>query len=264
MRHHRFLLCAVLPALASVPCFAARAAEAQAAASGPALSIASPCARTVDIRVDPALHDRVTVEASAEHQQELDRLLVDSSGTVRIRTRNPGCWQPEAGRPFAPTLTLAVAVPAGFALTIDEAGAADYGIGAAGGPLTLDLSGEVRLLDQRVTTLHADLGGQDSVRIAHVDGDADVQLSGDGQVAIDEAAIPRLQVRLSGSGSVDIPRGRIGNATLMTSGAGDMRIGAAVGDADVTLSGVGSVRFATITGTLRKTIDGIGTVSVGP
>lgn len=264
MHHHRFLLCAVLPALASAPCFAARAAGTQAAASGSALSIASPCARTVDIRVDPALRDRVTVQASAEHQEELDRLLVDSSGIVRVRTRNSGCWQPHADRSFEPTLMLSVTVPAEFALTIEEGGAARYAIGAVGGALTLDLSGEVQLLDQRVTTLHADLGGQDSVQIARVDGDADVQLSGDGQVTIDESAIPRLQVQLSGSGSVGIPQGRIGSAALTTSGAGDMRIGAAVGDADVTLSGVGSVRFATITGTLRKAVDGVGTVSVGP
>lgn len=263
MSRYRPFLVILVPFLV-LPRLGAHAAASRTTLSGSASSIATPCATQVDIHLDPALHDRVTIQASAEHPEELGRLLLDTSGIVRIHTRSPGCWRPDPEGSFTPTLTLSIGVPAGFALSIDEAGAARYAIDAVGGALTLDLSGSVQLDDRHVTTMHADLSGDDTVRLGRVDGDANVNLSGHGTLKIDEAAIPALHVELGGNGSVEIAQGHIGHATLSTSGAGDMHFGATVGDADVALAGVGSVRFATVTGTLHKSIDGIGTVTVGP
>lgn len=255
---------ALLVPLLLLPPLGAQAAASSTTLTGSSLSIATPCARQVDIHLDPALHDRVTIQAEAEHPEELDRLLLDSSGSVRIHTRGPECWRPDPEGSFTPTLSLAIGVPAGFALSIDEAGAARYAIDAIGGALTLDLSGSVQLDDRHATSLHADLSGDDALRLGRVDGDASVNLSGHGTLKIDEAAIAALHVELGGNGSVEIAQGHVEHATLSTSGAGNMRFGATVGDADVALAGVGSVRFAAVTGTLRKTIDGIGTVTVGP
>lgn len=256
------LLSTILFALAWLP--EARAAGLDVSVAGSALDMASPCARHVEIRPDPGLQGRIGVHATAGHEEEIDQLLVETRDVARIRSRLRECWRPTGDTRFSPTLDLVVSVPAGFALSIDEAGAARYAIGAVGGPLALDLSGAVQLDDERATTLHAGLGGTDAVRIGRLDGSASVVSSGDTTLTLAEATIPTLHVGLSGTGTVTVARGCIDAATLAVSGTGTIRIGAATTLADVDLSGVGSVRFDSAPGQLRKAVSGLGSVSVGP
>jgi hypothetical protein len=265
MTCRRVLFCAVLLPLAPMLLTPmAHAAGLDTRLNGSSLSIATPCARQIEIRPDPALHGQVTIHAAADHQEELDRLLLDTQGSARVHTKPSGCWQPTPHGEFTPTLAFLIVVPVGFPLAIDESGAGSYAIGPVGGPLALDLSGAVQLRDARATTLDAALSGADTLTLARVDGDAHVDLSGQGQLTIDDAVIPKLSIDLSGAGAVALSRGHVDRANLSTSGAGQIHVGATIGDADVDVSGMGSVRLATVTGRLQKAVSGMGTISVGP
>lgn len=233
--------------------------------AGSGLDLDEVCARRVEIRPDASLHGTVGVVATADHPEEIDRLLFESAGRARIHPRAPSaaCWQPSMDHSFTPTLELVLTVPAGYPLTIDEGGVGQYVIGPVGGPLSLDLSGAVELSAASVGVLTAELSGTSSVDAPRVVGNATLDLSGAGHVTLGDVEAARLGVELSGTGSVVLAQGHVGNASLSISGMGSIRIGAAVGDASVDLSGAGTVHFATVTGALHKDVSGIGEVTVG-
>ncbi len=240
----RLLFCILLGVC--LPRAQGRASQRSAEVEGSGLAVADPCARQVTITADPRLQGRVAVDATAEHPEEIDRLVFDTQGTARVRPLHDraSCWTPTPNESFTPTLRLVLRVPDGFGVSIEESGFGQYEVGAIG-PLTLDLS------------------GAGMVRVARVAGHTAINLSGAANVAIAQAAIDRLAINLSGAGGVTVSQGRIGRIDVNASGAGTVRVGAAVGDATVALSGFGSVRFATVTGRLTKEVSGAGRVSVG-
>lgn len=262
----RHLLTTMLAMLA-MPILSAQASafERDQALAGDRLSIASPCARHVDIRADPALHAGITVHATADHPEELAQLQFDAQDGARIQAGpNPErCWRSGASGSFKPTLTLAIRVPSRTPLSIDEAGAADYTIGAIGGPLHLYLSGSVTMTDAQVAALDAQISGFGRVTVARAQGEAHVDLSGAGSLAIGDADLPVLSASVSGAGHITVGHGTVGRTTLDLSGAGGIAIDAVVDNASAQVSGLGSIRLARVTGTLRKDISGIGTVTVG-
>lgn len=239
----------------------AAAATRDARIAGSSLRIETSCARRVEIRADPALHDEVAVRAAADHPEELDRLRAESGRVARLHPDAAGCWQPDGA--FAPTLDLVLLVPSAFGLSIDDAGHPDYAVGPVGGALALRLSGAVRFRDADVTVLAATLGGDDAVTLDRVRGAAQIELSGRNGLDIGEADMPALALSVSGVGRAGIARGRIGSAQLDESGGGAIRIGATVGTATVAISGQGSIRLARVTGPLAREVSGTGTVTVG-
>jgi hypothetical protein len=254
-----------LAAVLTVCCWqAAHAASRDVSLAGDGLSVDSPCARHVDIRPDPALHGQVAVTASADRQEELDRLVIDTRrGRAQIHTVEQGCWRPALDFSFTPTLTLVVRVPVAMPIAIDESGAGEYTIGDVGGGLELDLSGAAKVGAQHAADFATDISGDASVTVAKAEGKGAISISGHGSVAVGEARMPALSVDLSGAGSVSIGNGHIGHATLDESGFGSIRIGGEVDDAKVDLSGAGSVHFAKVNGALEKDVSGAGNVSVG-
>ncbi|MGI4745216.1 MAG: GIN domain-containing protein [Janthinobacterium lividum] len=231
--------------------------------TGDRLSIDSPCARHVDIQPDAALHAEIVVHATADHSEELAQLLFDTQDGARIHAGSARCWRPDSSGSFTPTLTLTIRVPSRTPLSIDEAGAAEYAVGAVGGALRLDLSGSVTLVDAQVAALDAQISGFGRVAVARAQGEAHVDLSGAGSLAIDDADLPVLSASVSGAGHVTVAHGQVGRTTLDISGAGGIRIDAVVDSATAEVSGLGKIRLARVTGTLRKDISGIGTVTVG-
>jgi hypothetical protein len=242
---------------------AARAGSRTQTLTGGALSIDTPCAVQVDIRPDAALHGQVTVAATADRQEELDQLAFDSGSRAGIHAVDDRCWQPGPFGHVERTLRLAVSVPPGMALSIDESGAGRYTLGEIGGPLKLDISGAAKLRAGAVTTFDLDLSGAGSVQVTRVSGAAHVDISGHGDVAVDRGEMPELAGEISGAGSLAIAAGTIGHVRLEDSGVGSIRIGAAVGDASVDLSGLGSVHLARVTGKLEKEVSGMGSITVG-
>jgi hypothetical protein len=251
-------------AIGAAACSAqAAAAERTATLSGSALAIESPCARHVDIQPDPARHGSVTVQATAANQQEIDRLVFESSATARIHTVKAGCWQPESGTDFSPTLNLTVRVPAGFDLSVSESDAGDYVIGPLGGKLALGVSGESVIQAASSRDLTLDLSGDGTIGVIKAAGSATVAMSGHGKLTIEQAALEKFKLSLSGAGSIDVVHGSIADATLDASGAGNMMFGAEVGQATVDISGAAAVHFAKLSGSITKDISGSGTVTVG-
>ncbi len=238
----------------------AHAATLSATLDGSGLSVDSPCAISVEITPDNTLHNQAVIQATAEHQEEIDHLLLESRGTAHVHTHPGNCWRESLNS--QPTLVLSVRVPAAYALTIDESGFGHYTIGAVGGTLSLDLSGAADITDTSATALHADISGSGNLHVARADGPASIELSGHGDITIDQATMPTFSVDLSGAGRVAVTAGRIGRARLEASGAGHMQIGAEVGDAHVDLSGVGSVHFSKVDGQLTKEVSGFGSVTV--
>ncbi len=223
-----------------------QAAERSVEVEGSSLLVEDPCARQVTIAADPALHGQVAVQATADHPEEIDRLSFDTQGAARVRPLHDqaSCWTPAPDRPFTSTLRLLLRVPTGFGVSIKEPGFGHYEVGAIG-PLALALS------------------GAGVVQVARVEGRASIDLSGEGNVSIAQAAIDELNAVLSGAGGVTVSQGRIGRAQVTVSGAGTVGVGASVGDATAVLSGSGSVRFAAVAGRLDKKVSGDGTVMVG-
>ena len=238
----------------------AHAATLSATLEGSGLSIDSPCAISVAVTPDNTLHGQAVVEATAEHQEEIDHLLLESRGNARIHTHPGNCWKESFNS--QPTLVLSVRVPAAYPLTIDESGFGRYTIGAVGGTLSLDLSGAADVTDASATSLHVDISGNGNLHVARADGPASIELSGHGDITVDQAAMPNFSVDLSGAGRVAVTAGHIGRARLEASGAGHMQIGAEVDDAHVDLSGVGSVHFSKVNGQLTKEVSGFGSVTV--
>ncbi len=254
------LACLIAFTLAQ-PSHAAQRAATLAASS---LAIETPCATQVDVSPDPVLQGRVVVDATADHEEELDRLALDTDrDTARIHTLPQGCWQPRFENGFQRTLRIAVRVPAGSSLDVDEGGAGRYVVGDVGGPMRMAISGSATLEVGRVATLTADLSGNGTIRLAAVEGAAKVDISGHGDVTLGVVAIPDLHIDISGAGSVAVLSGHVGTITVANSGAGSVRLDAPVTDASVDVSGLGSVRFASVTGTLHKTVSGLGSVTVG-
>ena len=238
------------------------AASLNAPLTGMALTIESPCARHVEIVPDPTLHNQIKLQATADHPEEIDRLILESRDTARIRTRGDRCYR-TALFENQPTLSLIIRVPAGFPLNIVERGASVYAIGPIAGSLSLDLSGAVDLSAAHAKNLHVDLSGAGNIKLGRVEGEAKLGLSGIGRVEIAQAYISSLSADISGTGMLTVNAGRIGKVELEDSGFGGARFAAETGDAQVDISGAGSVHFNKITGDLSKDASGMGSITVG-
>ena len=259
-------ICLSLPALLLAASLASpvSAASLETKLAGSSLQIDTPCARQVTIEPDAGLQGSVTISASADNQQELSQLVLESArSAARIHTGPHDCWKPEPNSPFTPTLQMVLHVPTGIPLDIDEGGAGRYTIGAVGGPLKVDISGDARLDDERATSLALSLSGNGSMNLGSSNGDAQIDISGHGDIMLGNATIPTLKLSMSGAGNLVVKAGTIGLAGVDVSGMGSVRAGATVQDADVDISGSGSVHFASVRGRLQKDVSGMGSVQVG-
>ena len=260
---HRTFVHAGLLALLAAQCGQALAAERAATLPGAGLAIETPCAAEVTIQPDPSLQGHAIVTASADHQEELDRLVFDTQGDARISTGRQDCWRPARSFSFRPTLKLTVQVSPGAPLSIAEDGFGRYTVGDIGGPFTVAIAGAAEVRAGRITTLKADINGTGGLTVAALDGAVSVSISGQGAISIAQASAPTLSVDLSGAGSFVIKNGSIGKATLDDSGAGSIKLGTTVGDVTANLSGIGSVHLAQVLGRLHKEISGVGSISIG-
>jgi hypothetical protein len=239
----------------------ADAASRHLNAAGTQLAIDSPCARRVTIDPDATSPGQITVDATADHQEEVDQLVLTSAPTPKLTVPDQ-CWRPTFNPLFQRTLVLTLHVPAGAPLAIEDSGAPDYRIGTIGGPLTLDASGAAHVTVAAVTSLTMQLSGSGDVTVASVTGPLKVEISGAGDLDIARATAPAANLEISGAGDIHLGAGSVGKLTVSGSGMAKVRIDSTVTDATVELSGAGSVNIAKLTGGLTKDISGMGTVVV--
>jgi hypothetical protein len=241
----------------------AQAAQRHMEEAGGKLAVDSSCAATVSIEPDSGLSGRVILDATADHPEELAQLVMETDGdTAKLQHSDERCFR-SAGLFWTPTLKIAIRVPAGTAIAVDEGGGVHYTIGAVGGPLALDLSGGVQLEAAAAKALNLDLSGGGRVSIHQVAGPVTVDVSGGGTLKVDQVTIPALALEVSGGGGVTFGGGKIDTVKIDLSGGGTVHIGATVGDAAVEVSGGGSVAFARVTGHMDKDVSGAGEVTVG-
>ncbi|HMA49005.1 MAG TPA: hypothetical protein VKP60_04575, partial [Magnetospirillaceae bacterium] len=124
------------------------AAERNWTVQGQDLRMATACAKSVSIEPSSSLTGQITVEARADHQEEIDNMSVTGGSTAIVTRAHDSCWAPgpnmqiggiHIGISDPATLELTVKVPAGIAIAVKEGGSADYHIGDVGGPLRLEL-----------------------------------------------------------------------------------------------------------------------------
>jgi hypothetical protein len=232
-------------------------------ATGASLAIASSCAREVTIEPDAGLSDRVAVDATAGHPEETAQLKFESGRTAKLGIEEEQCWRPNGNWSGSPTMKIAVHVPAGFAIAIDEGGGVEYHIGAIGGPLSLDLSGGVTLTATKSTVLNADISGGAEATVTTVDGPIKASISGGGTVSVTHGQVSALSLDISGGGCFNLADGAVAALELDTSGGGQVRIGATVGTAALDVSGGGTVNIAKVTGPITKDVDESATLNIG-
>jgi len=174
------------------------------------LDFASPCATA--ITVTPAAgQGNIAVTAKAKHRGELNNLNVAAATIGHV-----------ADCPDNTTLTLNVTVPMCTAVMINDQADTDYDIGSGLGALSVNSSGS------------GDVSAGDV-------GGADLTLSGDGDVSIDQVT---------------------GNVKAVLSHDGDLKIGTVTGDAALTMSGDGDVTIPKLSGHLTETNTGDGDLHV--
>ena len=255
-----------LPAALLLCATGAHAATRHLSGSGSALSIDSPCARSVSVQTDASLSGHFEIDAIADNQGELDGLrLIDESA---LRLAGPEqCWPGHGSFNFVlgdrRTLTITVRVPPHTNLTVDESGPTQYDIGDLGGTLGLDLSAPVTVRAASAVDLKADLSGPGEVNIGHATGTVHADLSGPAHVTIDHGELGHTDLQISGPGGFTLGSGSIASLHVDDSGVASVHIGGTVGDAQVELSGVGSVHINKVTGKLTKDVSGVGEVEVG-
>ena len=232
-------------------------------ATGASFAIDSSCARTVTIEPLPGLAGRVTVDATADHPDETAQLVFDSGSTAKLRIAGDECWRPDGGWSGSPTMKLAIHVPPGFGIAIDEGGGVTYAIGAVNGPLSLDLSGGVTLSAAEATTLNVDISGGGEATVATVDGPVKASISGGGRVTIAQGQVSALNLDISGGGGFALHGGEVAALSLDVSGGGQVHIDGPVGTAALDVSGGGTVNIAKVTGPLTKDVDESATVNIG-
>jgi hypothetical protein len=143
-----------------------------------------------------------------------------------------------AGDGFQPALSLSM--PPGVKLTIKECFGGE--IGDVQAPLELHASGAGDYAVGKITDVKLVVSGVSKISVASVTGDADLSLSGAGNVTIKDGAIGRLSIVISGVGGVDC-RAKAQAASFNISGAGNVTVVKPDRVDKLDTSGVGSVKF---------------------
>jgi hypothetical protein len=226
---------------------------------GSQLELRLSCVKTVTIDPEPGMEGKIEITASADSQDELDRLEF-SGGTVARVTLKDNC------RHFLghPSLTLAIKVPPATPISLDDAGAGEYAVGSVGGTLKAELAGAGELRIQRITALDLRSAGAAEIRIDRLDGPGSLALAGAGEVTIGDGTMPKLKLESDGAGAFHVKGGEIGTLDISLAGAGDAEIHAPVQDASLEIAGIGNIHVDKVTGTVhRSSVSGFGNIEIG-
>ena len=250
----------------------ALAAEKDWTVDGTALSVTTPCAKTVSIEPATSLSGKIEISASAQHQEEIDQLAISGGSRASIGSKERHCkgngphlsfGGANIGITTGSTLELIVKVPTGAALEIKESGSADYRIGAVDGPLKAELHGSGDIDAEKVRDVVVHQTGSGDARFDTITGNIEGKITGSGDFEVAHADSPAAVYSLTGSGNVEIEEGKIGSLSVTISGSSDVSVRASVTDADLTLRGSGDVALREVTGHVQQTVHGSGRIDIG-
>ncbi|MEE3625644.1 DUF2807 domain-containing protein [Nitrospirillum sp. BR 11752] len=261
-RLHRIALALPLSVATLTAAASAWAGERGWTLQGQALRITTPCARTVDITASSSAHD-VSIRATADDPKELDQLTASGGQVAQLGISGRRCYREgEDWTRWQPTLRIAITVPAGIPLEVQEGGSTDYqangSFGALG--LTLDGSGDFKV-DRVAGGAQIRIHGSGDTQLDRLEGALKVRVAGSGNVGIIQMTGPSTDLESSGSGTITIGGGSGGTTQAKLSGSGNVTL-PAVQDLRLTIDGSGDLAAAKVQGPLSAHLGGSGSLTI--
>lgn len=271
-----FTLCRLIaPVLAGLAWQApAHAASHRWVLPGTALTVATPCAKTVNILPSATLHGEIRI--TTEHAAAAELAGLSAVGGARVTLTGRGTQCDAAGNCVTHgdacpggwfllgrgrRMVIDITVPAGTAVTIDEAGATDYRIGTIGA-LHATLAGAGSLSVDNAAALAATLSGSGDLFASKVSGTLLATLAGSGELAIQHADTASAKLSLTGTGDAKITAGSLGTATVVLAGGGDFT-GPDARSLQLSSTGTGDARLHEVDGPVHAALLGGGDLSLG-
>lgn len=247
------------------------AAERDWTVQGGELRVDTPCAKSVSIEPSSSLKGQITVEARADHQEEIENLSVAGGATALVSRAHEGCWMPgpnmqignlHIGVSERDTLEITIKVPQGIAIAVKEGGSGDYRIGDVGGTLRLDLHGSGSVDAESAKDLALTVSGSGDAHVATVSGKLDGKISGSGSLAVQKAMLSSTTLTITGSGDARVDEGDLGALTLVLHGSGDFS-GPAAGSVKYESSGSATLALRSVkAASVSLKVSGNGDVSI--
>nr|WP_321985036.1 DUF2807 domain-containing protein [uncultured Lichenicoccus sp.] len=110
--------------------------------------------------------------------------------------------------------------------------------------------------DAHLAGLSLVMRGGGDVAMAHLDGSAEIQATGSGDLAIAQIAAPDVHLSSAGSGDISIAGGSIGRLAAAMQGSGDLSVEAEIGDASVRSGSGSDVSLPHVKGRLDRSTSG--------
>ena len=110
--------------------------------------------------------------------------------------------------------------------------------------------------DAHVGGLSLVMRGGGDVAMSHLDGSADVQAAGSGDVAIAQIQAGEVRLSSAGSGDISIAAGSIGHLVAEMQGSGDLTVQAEIGDATVRAGSGSDITLPHVRGRLDRSTSG--------
>ncbi|GAJ29076.1 hypothetical protein [Acidomonas methanolica] len=227
-------------------------ADAEEHLPGEELELITPCLGEVQVTVDPAATDGVTLDTS-------------QAGTARVSIRT-GKLESErkvviASKACAPHATLAVTVAPVTALSIHDSKDTRF---VLRGPLTsLEASMESGSIDgESAGSADLNLRGTSQAHFALLRRAAQVVAHDSAVLIVDKADLDAFSAQLADTSRLLVSGGRIDALTLVTEGAAMVQIGGTLNTAAITANGIGLVTLPKAIGTVSR--NGSGRVQMGP
>jgi len=243
---------------------AASAAERNWTVEGRSLKIDTPCARTVEIQPASSLSNKVEISAIADNQDEIAPVTAGPEGGAATLQHSGECYHPtnQYGiSSYHPTMVITIKVPAGFAIELEDHGAAGYRIGPVGGQLTASMHGSGNIDAVNGRDLRLSLHGSGHAHIGELTGKLEARISGSGGFEVGKLSATASEIALTGSGNVKVDEGNAGQVLASLRGSGDMVL-PTVGALQVSISGSGNSETDKVTGPVEAKLSGSGDLSV--
>ncbi|TWB68009.1 putative autotransporter adhesin-like protein [Nitrospirillum amazonense] len=265
-RSHRIALALPLSLAAFAAAGAASgtawAGERSWALEGQALRITTPCARTVDITASSSARD-VHIQATADDPNELDQLTASGGQTAQLGISGRRCYREgDDWKRWQPTLRIAITVPAGVPLEVQEGGSTDYQASGGFGALALTIDGSGNFKADRVAGgAQVRIHGSGDTQLDRLEGALKVRVAGSGNVGIIQMTGPSIDLDSSGSGTITIGGGSGGSTQAKLSGSGNVTL-PTVQDLRLTIDGSGDLVVAKAQGALSAHLGGSGALTI--
>ncbi len=156
--------------------------------------------------------------------------------------------------------SVGVVGQAGQSLHLVQRGSGDATIKAGNidhADISIEGNGDVHFgPDAHLGGLSLVMRGGGDVAVSHLDGSANIQATGSGDVAIARIAAPNVHLSSAGSGDISIAAGSIGRLAAAMHGSGDLAVEAEIGDASVQAGPGSDVSLPHVKGHLDRSTSG--------